>query len=180
MDLMKQQMRIDFNGKLHAKLSASSTPQVTLDGADGSFEYPFAEVVEEFQVGYLQNGVAYMIAFAMLCDVKKLYLYGCDYDFRTPGSMYEAGRCCVEYWMGRAHERGIGIVLPDKSNLQDMQKISQLGLYGFGYEQPEFELVDGRVRVKRFLPIPQRPPNADTGGVPLNGQPGAEQGNQPG
>lgn len=169
-------MRLDFNSKLHEALSASGVPQVTLDGEDGSYEYPFAEVVEEFQCGYLQNGVAYMIAFAMLCKVKKISLYGCDFDFRTPGSMYEAGRCCVEYWMGRAHERGIGLVLPDKSNLQDMQKIGKLGLYGFGFQQPKFEVHNERVRVAGFMPMPTREQLANFSRVPQPSQHRAEQG----
>lgn len=156
MDVQRQQMRLDFNAKLHESLGQSGTPQVTLDGADDSFEYPFAEVVETFQSAYLQNGVAYMMAFALLCGVKKISLYGCDYDFRTPGSAYEAGRACVEYWIGRCHERGVGIVLPDKSNLQDMQKIGQLGMYGFGYQQPQFGVRNGKVVVEGFMPLPKK------------------------
>lgn len=166
------QLRQDFNKKLQVELSASDVAQVTLDGSDGSYEYPFAEVVQEFQTAYLQNGIAYMTAFAMLCfslapkDVqKKISFYGCDYDFRTPGSMYEAGRCCVEYWIGRCHERQIGIVLPDKSNLMDMQKIGRAGMYGFGFEQPRFKVEDGKVTIAGFhaLPTKEQIANANAG-----------------
>lgn len=133
---------------------------MTLDGANGSLEYPFAEVVEEFQSAYLMNGIAYMIAFALLCKVKKISLYGCDFDFRTPGSMYEAGRCCVEYWLGRAHQLDVAVNLPDKSNLLDLMKVGQMGLYGFGYQQPMFDVaeVNGKrqVIVKGFCPLPDQ------------------------
>lgn len=129
---------------------------MTLDGANGTLQYPFAEVVEEFQSAYLQNGVAYMIAFALLCKAKKISLYGCDFDFRTPGSMYEAGRSCVEYWLGRAHALGVATILPNKCNLLDLVKIGEMGLYGFGFEQPVFEQKNGKILLKGFNKIPKQ------------------------
>lgn len=141
---------------LHAEYKKTGVELVTPDGYDDTLEYPIAEVVEAFNSYYFTCTPAYMIAMAMLCDPKVITIFGFDFDYADPRGVYEAGKPCVEYWIGRAQARGIEIRLPRMTNLMSTMTLQRKGLYGYGYEQPEFRLgPDGRARVTGFKNNPE-------------------------
>ena len=61
----------------------------------GAVLYPLEEVVKDTGLCYFNNTVPYAIAFALYHKVKKLYLYGIDYSYKSNLVMAEAGRACV-------------------------------------------------------------------------------------
>ena len=145
----------------HRKLQA---PLVTLFAQEDmpyTHSFPYKQVVETFRVNYLENSVAYAVAYACLCKAKgfkidKVRLFGCDYNYRVPGAenMYELGRCCVEFWIGIAHHMGIDIGSATISELLDTNKRLTHGAYGYYNWQPYFEVDDSEnqpfLRLKGF------------------------------
>lgn len=82
-------------------------------------EFPWQRAIDELQSLYFSTSTAYMIAFALLCGVKELRLYGCDFNY--PGkSDIEAGRACFEFWLGRAFDRGVKVFVAEHSTLMDV------------------------------------------------------------
>lgn len=157
--------------KMHQEYLKTGVELVTPDGADGSLEYPLAKVVETFQSYYFTNTPAYMIPLAMLCGVKTITLHGVDFDYGDPRGAYEAGKPCVEYWIGRAQAAKIDVQLHAMTNLMSVRTLQQKGLYGYGYEQPEFALENGRICVKGFGKNPSPAGSGDESpqAIPLGG-----------
>lgn len=124
-----------------------------------TLEYPLEEVMNEFQDSYLVNGVSYMVAIAILAGVEHINFFGCDYHYRTDqlkGLPFEHGRPNLEYWMGRARQKGIGFSVAASSSLGDMQERMEHGMYGYINAQPILEVVNekGFVKLKGFQSIP--------------------------
>jgi len=70
-----------------------------------STQYPYDDFVEEFQTEYFTDSVTYMIAYALHLNVyDKFRFYGIDMASKIEYLTQKGG---VEYWIGRAHERGI-------------------------------------------------------------------------
>lgn len=154
-DWITQQVKAGNFAALHKEYMGTGIPLVTPDGVDGAFEYPLTEVVEYCQSYYFTNTPAYMIALAMTRKAKKISLFGVDFDYGDPRGAYEAGKPCVEYWVGRAQARGIEIDLPAMTNLMSVRTLQQKGLYGYGFEQPIFAHdASGRIVVTGFKPNP--------------------------
>lgn len=125
---------IESNKSLVEMLAASKVPQVTLDGSYGSFEYPFYEIISKFKNSYFMNGLAYMIAYALYCKVKRIWAAG--WEFEVGPKAMEQGRASVEYWTGFATGRGVQFIFPFNTTFLDVKKRGEMGLYGFGHEQP--------------------------------------------
>ncbi len=84
-----------------------------------NIEYPLKEIIRMFKRDYFVNTMCYQIAYAIYIGTKRLSLYGCD---TLLGGMWQRESKGVEYWLGRADERGIELVLPPKSGiLRSMQ-----------------------------------------------------------
>lgn len=81
-----------------------------------SVAFPKRRILTEFSDArpYFTNQVAWMIAFAMTEGVSAIGLWGVDYG--SEGE-YVRQRGSAEYWLGRAAERGIRIVLPEQCTL---------------------------------------------------------------
>lgn len=139
------------------------TPLVTvrhIPELPNSLEFPIAQVIEQFDDSYFANGVSYMIVGALLCGVKRIQLWGCDYSY--PGKdAYEAGRANVEYWLGVAkHKFRVEIGIPNSSQLMDMcyrgaQGRGAIGygkVYGYFDRQPLFGLDGDGLKVSGFAP----------------------------
>lgn len=109
-----------------------------------SLEYPLHEVWKEFQETYFNNTTAYMIAFAMLCGVKQIYMFGTDYNYGGH-TVFENGRPCTEYWLGRARERGVEIYVPPNGMLLDVMARKSQGIYGYTLQPIATFGDDGRV-----------------------------------
>lgn len=129
-----------------------------LEELPNSFEFPLAEWIEKYQNNYFANTVSYMIAGALMCGVEELVLYGADYNYAKK-SDYEAGRSCVEYWLGYATAKGIKVKVAMSSTLLDAcHRIPGNGgaigygeVYGYFKTQPKFDFdPDGKVRLVGF------------------------------
>jgi hypothetical protein len=79
---------------------------------------------------YFNSTAAYAVAFAVHIGVKRISLFGLDYTL--PNAHHaEQGRACVEFWLGVAAARGIGITVPDTSSLMDACAADRDRLYGY-------------------------------------------------
>jgi hypothetical protein len=76
--------------------------------------YPIEEIQKEFDTSYLANSISYMIAYAIYIGVKQLRLFGVDAPY---GGIYEIERSGIEYWVGRAAERGTKVIPSKGSHL---------------------------------------------------------------
>ena len=63
--------------------------------------YPIQEVCNATKCAYLNNTVAYAIAFALYNKVGAIDLYGIDFSYKENMHFAEAGRACVEFWIWR-------------------------------------------------------------------------------
>lgn len=144
------------------KYKKLNTPLMTLKAMDelpNSWEYPLAEVIEEFQDDYFVTAFPYMLAFAGVCGVEDAYLFGVDYDYKNREN-YAAGRCCAEYWIGRlrgrmnVHILGSSTLLDTRYRLPGGKGVHGYGaVYGYFDEQPRLGLAkDGKVFLEGFDP----------------------------
>ena len=93
--------------------------------------YPLEEVVKDTGLCYFNNTIPYAIAFAMYHKVKKLYLYGIDYSYKSNLVMAEAGRACAEFWLSAAIARGMKVEVAHDSTLLDTNVPEEEKLYGY-------------------------------------------------
>lgn len=129
------------------------------------YEFPWEMIFNAHNDYYFQSGPSYLVALAILSlmmykkDSGKngtLRLYGLDFNY--PGANeYEKGRCCVEYWIGRAKQLGINILVPEITSLLDQNLYNTTnGLqgngfcYGLGTVRPIFGQDEGRIYLKAF------------------------------
>lgn len=95
----------------------------------GLVDYPLQAVLRDLGPAYFNSTVAYAIAYAIHIGVKSLRLFGLDFTY--PNShQAEQGRGCVEFWLGVAMERGLEVVVSEKSALMDT--VIGRPLYGYG------------------------------------------------
>mgnify|MGYP001615221585 CR=1 FL=1 len=90
----------------------------------GDIKYPLQDVIKEFNTKYFTNTVAYMLAYVAYLKIPLCKVYGVDVTFGAPYAQENRG---VEYWIGRAQERGVNVFVPDESQL--MRTVSG-ALYG--------------------------------------------------
>lgn len=92
-----------------------------------SVEFPRGRILAEFGFPrpYFTNHVAWMVAHALTEGVDVIGLWGINYGIE---SEYQIQRASCEYWIGRAAERGVQIVIPEQSTL--LRDPAQL----YGYE----------------------------------------------
>jgi len=95
-----------------------------------SVDFPIREVAEFFGgFPYWNTTVAYAIAHAIYERRPTIYLYGCDFSYPDK-AVGESGRSCAEYWIGQAIARGIKVMIP-KCTLLDNWR-DRRPLYGYG------------------------------------------------
>lgn len=97
----------------------------------GLVEFPLQEVVNSVGTWYLNNTVAYAIAFAIAAKVKKLYVFGVDFSYKKNVHSAEMGRACCEFLLSKAIERGIQVGIAPSSGLMDTNVAAQEKLYGY-------------------------------------------------
>lgn len=136
-------------------------PVVTLRPVAGikTLIYPIKEVIEHWQDDYFFAAPAYMLAYAGMCGVERIRIFGADFDY-ADRSEYEAGRCCLEYWMGRLRSRGVTFELPAETTLLDFRwrtknesrpvnGHSYGAIYGYFDKQPQVSVdADGKMKVE--------------------------------
>lgn len=79
---------------------------------------------------YFNSTAAYAVAYAVHIGVKRISLFGIDF-FLPNAHKGEQGRACVEFWLGIAAARGIGITVPEQSSLLDACAPEAERLYGY-------------------------------------------------
>jgi|TARA_R110001583_G_scaffold173925_2_gene328081 hypothetical protein len=94
-------------------------------------EYPLEDVINGTKCAYLNNTVAYAIAFASWCKVGQLDLFGLDYSYKNNLHFAEAGRACVEFWISKCISENIIIGSSAKSSLLDQNVNLEERLYGY-------------------------------------------------
>lgn len=137
---------------------------VVRDGYPGLVAFPLQDVLNgrydtNGGAPYFNSTVAYAVAYAVHIGVKRLSLFGIDYTMANRHQA-EKGRACVEFWLGIAAARGIGITIPDSSSLMDACEKDELRLYG--YDCVEVTLHDSAAGVEvRFADRPVVPTAAE-------------------
>jgi hypothetical protein len=101
------------------------------DRCPGLVEYPIEEVVTETNCYYLNNTVAYAIAFAYWNEVSNIKLFGVDFSYKGNLHFAEAGRGCVEFWLSKCVEKNIQIEVASSSSLLDTDVPAEQKLYGY-------------------------------------------------
>lgn len=76
--------------------------------------YPLKTILKRFKRDYFSDTLAYMLAYAIYKGYTKVYFPGCDMHTASEYMQEKGG---IEYWMGRAEERGIELVLCEGSSL---------------------------------------------------------------
>lgn len=118
----------------------------------GSVAYPIEDVLNAVGFPYLNNTVAYALAFALYLHAKhglpgKVRMYGCDFIYSNR-PVAEAGRANVEFLMGIAGSRGINVEVSQSTTLMDAHVAMGKRLYG--YSEPVVPELDeeGQWRVR--------------------------------
>ena len=93
-------------------------------------EFPLQEVLKKTGYAYLNNTVAYAIAYAIAEKVKELHLFGIDFTHKHI-AFAEAGRGCCEFWLALATTKGIKINVAHNSSLLDTNVPKDQKLYGY-------------------------------------------------
>jgi SAM-dependent methyltransferase len=104
-------------------------------GYPGMVAFPLEEVLNAGHdsnggAPYFNSTAAYAVAYAIHIGVKRISLFGVDYTMPNAHKA-EQGRACVEFWLGIAAARGIGITIPDQSSLMDACAPEAERLYGY-------------------------------------------------
>ena len=93
--------------------------------------YPIQEVCDATKCAYLNNTVAYAIAFALYNKVGAIDLYGIDFSYKENMHFAEAGRACVEFWICKCMEADILVGISARSTVLDSNVVATDRLYGF-------------------------------------------------
>jgi hypothetical protein len=93
-------------------------------------EYPLKEVLQKTKYAYLNNTVAYALAYAIAEEVTDLHLYGIDFTHKAI-NFAEAGRACCEFWLAIAVSKGIKLHIANSSSLLDTNVSDDQKLYGY-------------------------------------------------
>lgn len=102
------------------------------DEYPNSVAFPIKELMDRFNFHWMSGGIPYMIGYATLIGVKKLSLYGIDYDH--PGSTgVEPGKDCTTAWAVIGMLAGLDIIIAQDSSFMDMRLPNTKKFYGYPY-----------------------------------------------
>lgn len=93
-------------------------------------EYPLKDVLQKTKYAYLNNTVAYALAYGIATEVEEFHLYGIDFTHKNV-NFAEAGRACCEFWLAIAISKGIKIKIANSSSLLDTNVPDDQKLYGY-------------------------------------------------
>tara|TARA_R110002012_G_scaffold320418_1_gene544014 strand:- start:167 stop:898 length:732 start_codon:yes stop_codon:yes gene_type:complete len=94
-------------------------------------EYPLEAVVAHSKSAYLNNTVAYAIAFALWSKVAQISIFGVDFTYKSNMHFAESGRGCVEFWIAKCINQGINVGIAPRSSLLDTDIDTKNKLYGY-------------------------------------------------
>lgn len=110
-------------------------------------EFPLEDVLNNLGHDYFNSTAAYAVAFAIHINAAKISFFGIDYTLPNQHQA-EKGRACVEYWIGKAQERGIKISMPKTTTLLDACHTRAERLYGYDCVNVDFQMQgDGSVKL---------------------------------
>ena len=117
--------------------------------------FPLDEVVEKTGCGYLNNTIAYAIAFAAFNEVGKISMYGADFSYSTNIYFGELGRGCCEFWLAKCMAKGIDVSIAANSPMLDTNISSKEKLYGYHRlaDLPVVYLKNGDLKTTNFSNI---------------------------
>ena len=103
-----------------------------------SVAYPLDEIQAKYR-GLFQSTLDYMIALALYeGDINEIHIYGVDMATNTE---YAYQRPSMYYWLGRAEQAGIKVVLPDNCDLLKCY-------YKYGYEDEKKSDIATKLRAR--------------------------------
>jgi len=110
-------------------------------------EFPLAEVLTKFPLGYFNSTAAYAVAYAIHAGATKITLFGMDFTY--PDAHHaEKGRACVEFWLGHAAALGIEIAMPKTTSLLDAMEPQDKRFYGYDCVELQFTRGEAGVEVE--------------------------------
>jgi len=115
-----------FTPEYYAKLRSLDAPVVTLERHSllpDCLGYP--EGAKAMAGGYLENSIAYMLAYAAFRGVRDIEVHGVGAPFDAE---HEYQRANIEYMIGLCRGRGISVGINPKSEL--LKSLFQSGSYG--------------------------------------------------
>jgi len=101
------------------------------DRAPSVIEYPLHEVINDAKCAYLNNTVAFAIAYAFYQRVGQINLFGVDFSYKGNVHFAEQGRACCEYWIAKCNDIGINVGVAPQSSLLDTDLPLKEKLYGY-------------------------------------------------
>ena len=93
--------------------------------------YPVSEVCNATKCAYMNNTVAFALAFAMWNKVARVDLFGIDFSYKENMHFAEAGRACVEFWISKLMCEDIIVGISGRSTVLDSNVPATQKLYGF-------------------------------------------------
>ncbi len=157
-DLKVQELRVEYGSGMSEKLKGMLAWMKEHPGPiytsraypdyPGSVDFPLEDVIRSCGTPYFNNTAPYAIAMAIHLKVKMLSLFGFDYTYPDIAAA-EKGRGCCEYWVGRAHERGIQLFVTPDSTLLDTCMPAAAKFYGYDMVDLIVEIKDGDVKVDK-------------------------------
>jgi len=155
-DVRIQQIRADARpdsniARMLEWLKTTTTPVVTSrahEGFPALEEFPLADVLTKFPMGYFNNTAPYAVAYALHIGATKISLFGCDYTYDNSDHA-ERGRACLEWWLGVAAEMGVEIALPKTTSLMDAYHTQRNRFYGYDTLELDFSRTDEQVIVTK-------------------------------
>jgi hypothetical protein len=121
----------------------------------GLVEFPLEHVVNSVGTWYINNTVAFAIAFAIAAKVKQIMVYGVDFSYKGNVHFAEAGRACCEFLLAKAIERGIEVGIAGSSGLMDTNVPPNEKLYGYHRlaDQPVFSMEEGKFKQYKYSEV---------------------------
>ena len=93
--------------------------------------YPVEEVCNATKCAYMNNTVAFAIAYALYNKVARIDLFGIDFSYKENMHFAEAGRACLEFWICKCINAGITVGVSPRSSLLDQNVPLEERLYGY-------------------------------------------------
>tara|TARA_R100000900_G_scaffold33_1_gene57 strand:- start:12 stop:596 length:585 start_codon:yes stop_codon:yes gene_type:complete len=119
--------------------------------APGLVLFPIDEVVRDLNCYYLNNTVAYAIAFALWNKVGCLKMFGVDFTYTGNLNFAEAGRGCVEFWLSKCQNEGMLVEVANSSTLLDTSIPVEDKLYGYHrLDDPKIIVHDDENKLRVF------------------------------
>jgi len=93
--------------------------------------YPVEDVCNATKCAYMNNTVAFAIAYALYNKVGRIDLFGIDFSYKENMHFAEAGRACVEFWISKCMSEDIIVGISGRSTVLDSNVPATEKLYGF-------------------------------------------------